>query len=253
MSSINSKLSNAETGPPAPNPCPVFPSSIFVPNSRHSIDLGTTSQSVNQLLSSRIIHVPYPANANNGAQSGLKGLMMSQSGQRATAAINSPRYANKNSHKIQFNEHFSGNINKSLLTHHHVCRSRLSLDLNSPSSADQQHAIAHLLGKQPQSNSPATTPTGNGHTATTAAMPIPVKNGGTAAAGTGNNGGVIISPRYKEFKTYSSTFDGLQALEQSQPSANGGAATNGIHSDARDVEEPQHMVRIVPGRFHACR
>lgn len=109
--------------------------------------------------------------------------------------------------------------------------------------------MAHLMGKQqqpPLSNSPATTPTSN---ATTAAMPIPVKNG--AAAGNNGGGGVIISPRYKEFKTYSSTFDGLQALEQSQAGATAaGGSMNGIHLTgnlaSNDVDE--HMARNLVGK-----
>lgn len=53
---------------------------------------------------------------------------------------------------------------------------------------------------------------GNG----SATIPIPAKSS------SGSNGNVIISPRYREFKTYSSTFDALQALEQSQNGATGG-------------------------------
>ena len=89
MSSINSKLSNAEaTGAApaaatiAPNP---FPSSIYVPNSRHSIDLGATHSqaAVNQLLSSRTIHVPYPNNSVAGVKPSLN--------TNRTSAMNSPR------------------------------------------------------------------------------------------------------------------------------------------------------------------
>lgn len=68
--------------------------------------------------------------------------------------------------------------------------------------------------------SPVTTPTTAGGTTiggSATGINIPAK-------ANGNNGtGIIISPRYKEFKTYSSTFDALQALEQSQQS-------NGMHS-----------------------
>lgn len=80
-------------------------------------------------------------------------------------------------------------------------------------------------------------------------MPINVKSNGPQ---NGNNGGVIISPRYKEFKTYSSTFDGLQALEQSQAAAAAGGGmvavsvasvgtailcSNATAATARDIEE----------------
>lgn len=102
--------------------------------------------------------------------------------------------------------------------------------------------------------SPATTPTG------TASLPINMKSNGSQ---NGNNGGgVIISPRYKEFKTYSSTFDGLQALEQGQTGIveasnlagaipSGGLITNGSNLvgpiTTRDVEEQQHAVRSLSG------
>lgn len=88
MSSINSKLSNAElaTATPNPNSNPIFPSSIFVPSSRHSIDLGAQSAAAaNQLLSARTIHVPYPN--TNGSGAVIAGLMNSNQ----SRAMNSPR------------------------------------------------------------------------------------------------------------------------------------------------------------------
>lgn len=91
MSSINSKLSNAETA--ANHPATQFPSSIFVPNSRHSIDLGASHaqgpSTINQLLSSRTIHVPFPA--NNSSNKGVTNATHNQSNIRG-AAMNSPRY-----------------------------------------------------------------------------------------------------------------------------------------------------------------
>lgn len=112
------------------------------------------------------------------------------------------------------------------------------------------NAVSHLLGKQSTNSviSPATTPTGPVLPAS-ASMPINVKSNGPQ---NGNNGGVIISPRYKEFKTYSSTFDGLQALEQSQAAAAAGGGmvavsvasvgtanlcSNATAATARDIEE----------------
>lgn len=158
-----------------------------------------------------------------------------------------------------------------------VCRSRLSLDLNSPSPERQTThvTVAHLMGKQQQQasggtaaggyhSSPATTPT----TTTTAAIPIPSKAAQNGGSGAGNNngssscsssGGVIISPRYKEFKTYSSTFDGLQALEQSQQqqqngTMNGTANCSNLATGAREPDEPpQQMARSLTGNSAAGR
>lgn len=120
------------------------------------------------------------------------------------------------------------------------------------------NAVSHLLSKQSTNSvSPATTPTGPVLPAS-ASMPINVKSNGPQ---NGNNGGVIISPRYKEFKTYSSTFDGLQALEQSQAAAAGGGGmvavsvasvgtaslcSNATAVTARDIEE-QITGRNLPG------
>lgn len=82
LSSISSKLSNAEM---AAAPLPIFPSSIFVPNTRHSIDLGAShaQATVNQLLSSRTIHVPFPNSSAGG---------MIKSNNARAAAMHSPRY-----------------------------------------------------------------------------------------------------------------------------------------------------------------
>lgn len=105
-----------------------------------------------------------------------------------------------------------------------------------------QHMKAAQQGKQTQVASPVTTPTTT--TNGTAAMNIPVKNGGGGGGQNGGvGGGVIISPRYKEFKTYSSTFDGLQALEQSQTSCGQGSSNN----NTTNTEEQQHMVRGTSG------
>lgn len=122
MSSINSRLSNEG---PINVPSPVFPASMFIPKSRHSIDLGSP---------------PLPPPVQN--------------------SLTSPRFEILKKNYLR----------KFYIQLKFIYRSRLSLDLSSPTSE------------------------------------LPANTVVTST---------IISPRYTEFKSYSSTFDGLQALENS--------------------------------------
>ncbi|GAB0099348.1 uncharacterized protein DMENIID0001_152040 [Sergentomyia squamirostris] len=115
-------------------PSPVYPSSMLIPNSRHSIDLGSPPP-------------PPPPIMNS---------------------LCSPR-------------------------------SRLSLDLSSPTSE----------------------------------LPASVTN----------NNSTVISPRYSEFKTYSSTFDGLQALDASN---SGQAAASSGYSNGYSLTRVASLPAITP-------
>lgn len=180
MSSVNSKLSKealCESSSPALNvPSPVFPPSMMMPNSRHSIDLGA---------SPRHQPVPYPFHQ-----------------QQQPSIVNSPRLADRPAS--------SSSTFRSFLLSSTPNRSRLSLDLSSPvitnSVIDQKTAHTPTNSSTPTTKSPSVTKLN------TPTSPL-VANSGP------------FPSRYTEFKTYSSTFDGLQALETHNGAA---SATNAI-------------------------
>ncbi|XP_055685551.1 uncharacterized protein LOC129791411 isoform X3 [Lutzomyia longipalpis] len=134
VSSVNSSRYGRESGGNIELPSPVYPASMLIPNSRHSIDLGSPPP-------------PPPPIMNS---------------------LCSPR-------------------------------SRLSLDLSSPTSE------------------------------------LP-------ASASVTNSTTVISPRYSEFKTYSSTFDGLQALDTSNT---GQAATTG-YSNGYSLTRVASLPAITP-------
>ncbi|XP_059619220.1 uncharacterized protein LOC132263461 isoform X5 [Phlebotomus argentipes] len=134
VSSVNTSRYGREGGGSIELPSPVFPVSMLIPNSRHSIDLGSPPP-------------PPPPIMNS---------------------LCSPR-------------------------------SRLSLDLSSPTSE------------------------------------LP------ASASVTNNS-TVISPRYSEFKTYSSTFDGLQALDAS----NSGQAASTGYSNGYSLTRVASLPAITP-------
>lgn len=55
------------------------------------------------------------------------------------------------------------------------------------------------------------------------------------ATNTNNNNTTILSPRYSEFKMYNSTFDGLQALENSNNHINCSGSGNDINGSANNL------------------
>lgn len=165
MSSVNSKLSKealCDSSNSALNvPSPVYPPSMMVPNSRHSIDLGASPRH-------QAIQYPY----------------------HQPIVVNSPRLEDRPlGPQSTFHSFLSSTPN----------RSRLSLDLSSPvitNSVIDHQKTAH-------------TPT-NSSTPTTKSPSVTKLN--TPTSPLVANSGPFPS-RYTEFKTYSSTFDGLQALE----------------------------------------
>lgn len=196
-----SDLVAALPGQPAAVPClvsalpsPVFPMSMLTPKSRHSIDLGFSSSS---LGASKYTHsVP----------------------QKVPSSVLSPR-------------------------------SRLSLDLSSPTSelpANLKKITSptgcfpvHHLPSQ-QTSSQATTNSNNSlnknksNHGSNNNLAGANNNGITAASGGGQQQQPTVSSRYTEFKTYSSTFDGLQALEGSNGGGGGGCG-NGNNSNNNSI------------------
>lgn len=190
MSSVNSKLSKealCESSNTALNvPSPVYPPSMLLPNSRHSIDLGA---------SPRHQAVPYPFH-------------------QQPSIVNSPRLARRPPGS-------SGTFH-SLLLSSTPNRSRLSLDLSSPvitNSVIDHQKTAH-------------TPT-NSSTPTTKSPSVTKLN--TPTSPLVANSGPFPS-RYTEFKTYSSTFDGLQALE----------THNGVASAANAITRVAPQATVSP-------
>ncbi|XP_070500602.1 uncharacterized protein [Chironomus tepperi] len=161
MSSINSKLSNEGLCDDDSNsnvalnvPSPIYPPSMMIPNSRHSIDLGASPRK--HILHQQHYHQP-------------------------NLISNSPR-------------------------------SRLSLDLSSPNTNNTVIDLPKLV----------TTPTSS-TTSTTIKSPSVTKITTPTSPLVANS--APFPSRYTEFKTYSSTFDGLQALENH--TSNGNNIVNG--------------------------
>ncbi|CRK94373.1 CLUMA_CG007882, isoform B [Clunio marinus] len=157
MSSINSKLSNEglcnDSNSALNVPSPVYPPSMMMPNSRHSIDLG-----------------------------------------------GSPRH-----HKHQHSYHPPNVVN--------TPRSRLSLDLSSPTVTNTGSFDKAKTNTPTSSSTPTATKSPSVTKLNTPTSPLVANS-------------APFPSRYTEFKTYSSTFDGLQALESHNGSAN--ITVNGI-------------------------
>lgn len=113
-----------------------------------------------------------------------------------------------------------------------IFRSRLSLDLNSPTSITTittttnttELPINNFLGtkKQNTNNLLCSSPNNTTSTSkiimtnsTSSSCNSSSHNNNQSSNNNNINNNVILSPRYTEFKTFNSTFDGLQALEKS--------------------------------------
>lgn len=95
-----------------------------------------------------------------------------------------------------------------------IYRSRLSLDLSSPTSTNQlgkHFSIQFHNDPQKKSNTFYKSPTFSG---------TGYNNINKRVIKSKSNNNIIISPRYTEFKTFNSAFDGLQALEKSNNNNN---------------------------------
>ncbi|XP_039431827.1 uncharacterized protein LOC120414646 isoform X6 [Culex pipiens pallens] len=178
-------------------PSPVFPVSMLTPKSRHSIDLGISS--VSSLGATRFTHSVVP--------------------QKIPSSVLSPR-------------------------------SRLSLDLSSPTSELPANVkkITSPTGSFPVHHSSQMTsqtpPANNSNNSLNKSKSNHGSNNNLAGGVTTASGAVgqqsqqqqqqpIVSSRYTEFKTYSSTFDALQALEGSGNNGNnGGGAGNSSNNNS---------------------
>ncbi|KAL1376233.1 hypothetical protein pipiens_004464 [Culex pipiens pipiens] len=180
-------------------PSPVFPASMLTPKSRHSIDLGISS--VSSLGATRFSHSVVP--------------------QKIPSSVLSPR-------------------------------SRLSLDLSSPTSELPANVkkITSPTGSFPVHHSSQMTsqtpPANNSNNSLNKSKSNHGSNNNLAGGVTTASGAVgqqsqqqqqqqpIVSSRYTEFKTYSSTFDALQALEGSgnNGSNGGGGAGNSSNNNS---------------------
>uniref|UniRef100_A0A182NUK9 Uncharacterized protein n=1 Tax=Anopheles dirus TaxID=7168 RepID=A0A182NUK9_9DIPT len=190
-------------------PSPVFPASMITPKSRHSIDLGLSS-------------------ASSAKAAGVSLLKSSPSvpNQKLPSSVLSPR-------------------------------SRLSLDLSSPTTSELSTNVIkittptgsypspvtahHHHASSPLGGAPGPLNNGNGTGSGSNSLSKPAKPPGNGTSivnvGPGPSGAnqpqpaaapqPVVSARYTEFKTYSSTFDALQALDNSAGGANGGSGGSG--------------------------
>lgn len=195
-------------------PSPVFPASMLTPKSRHSIDLGVSSSS-------------HGVGASKFAHSSCVP-------QKIPSSVLSPR-------------------------------SRLSLDLSSPTSELPPNVkkitsptgsfpAHHPLSQQMSSQAPGT---GNSNNSLNKNKSNHGSNNNLAATGGVNNNAInatgqpqqqpIVSSRYTEFKTYSSTFDALQALEGSNSGGGGGGGAGGANINASSSNNSNSINRGAGG------
>lgn len=124
-------------------------------------------------------------------------------------------------------------------------RSRLSLDLSSPNTTVELPKLTTTPTSMKTMSSSITKLNhihNNSHVhasnislqsilATTPTTPTPSAGGASGGAVANTNNNPVFSPRYTEFKTYSSTFDGLQALENQTNNLNNSNSINNSNSN----------------------
>ncbi|XP_058456016.1 rho GTPase-activating protein gacU isoform X2 [Malaya genurostris] len=219
---LESLDSNASNNLPIPGnelqpittlPSPVFPVSMMLPKSRHSIDLGLSST--------------YNGGAIKPSHSAPQQLPNSVLSPRSRLSLDLSSPTSELSTNARKISTPTGNIPSHL--HQHLQSSQIHSNNNNNNNNNSS------LSK----NKPNQSSSNNNNLNTTCANnnnSITVGSGclvGSVLVGNGsstlNQLPPVVSSRYTEFKTYSSTFDGLQALENSNSSCNNNNNNNSIN------------------------
>uniref|UniRef100_A0A182K5J2 Uncharacterized protein n=1 Tax=Anopheles christyi TaxID=43041 RepID=A0A182K5J2_9DIPT len=202
-------------------PSPVFPTSMITPKSRHSIDLGL---SVNKGGSG--IGVSLLKSSPSAPQKLPSSVLSPRS--RLSLDLSSPTTSELSTNVIKITTP-TGSYPSPVLVHHHA-----SSPLGAVPSAALPHHGTVLMnglinnngssGSLSRGTKQAAAVSGNGTSSTS------IVNVGSGPSGTNQPQSAVpsqpvVSARYTEFKTYSSTFDALQALDNSSSSGGGAGGT----------------------------
>ncbi|XP_052893818.1 mucin-5AC isoform X2 [Anopheles moucheti] len=217
-------------------PSPVFPASMITPKSRHSIDLGLSAAKTATVAA----NVALLKSSPSVPQKLLPNAVLSPRS-RLSLDLSSPTTSELSTNVIKITTP-TGSYPSPVSAHHHA-----SSPLGTPTAPLLHHgpALNGLIN-----NGPLVVGVGGSNSLSKSAKaPTTVvnvsSNGGAASTsivnvGSGPSGAnqpqsaapsqPVVSARYTEFKTYSSTFDALQALDNSASGANGGNGSAGSTS-----------------------
>ncbi|XP_053696056.1 uncharacterized protein LOC128743487 isoform X2 [Sabethes cyaneus] len=232
LESVDSNASNnlpipgSELLPTTTLPSPVFPVSMMMPKSRHSIDLGLSSS----LSSSGAIK------PSHSAPQQLPSSVLSPRS-RLSLDLSSPTSElSTNVRKITTP---TGIIPTHLQQQQQLLQSSQSLNNNN-----NNNSLNNNKPNQSSNNNFSTTCVNNNNNSNNNSIAVGAGSlvGSVLTAGNGSGSQCasslnqqqqqpIVSSRYTEFKTYSSTFDGLQALENSNSLNNNNNSNNSSNNN----------------------
>ncbi|XP_058820220.1 mucin-2 isoform X3 [Topomyia yanbarensis] len=191
-------------------PSPVFPASMMMPKSRHSIDLGLSST--------------FSGGAIKPSHSAPQQLPNSVLSPRSRLSLDLSSPTSELSTNVRKITTPTGNIPAHLQQH------LQSSEIHSSNNNNNNSLSKNKPNQSSSNNNLSTTCVNNNNNS------ITVGSGGLVGSvmigngsGTLNQQTPVVSSRYTEFKTYSSTFDGLQALESSNSNNNNNGNNNSIN------------------------
>ncbi|XP_055645081.1 uncharacterized protein LOC129780626 isoform X2 [Toxorhynchites rutilus septentrionalis] len=206
-------------------PSPVYPVSMLMPKSRHSIDLGLT--------------------ASCGGPSKLSGPMMLSNSPRSRLSLDLTSPTSE----------LLTNVKKTTTPTGIVPAHLMQLQLQSlQSHANNNNSLSkNRFNHNSSSNSNLTTVCVNSNNITvTDSIPAGLVLGGIGSVSQSSSSNQPLQPpagvssRYTEFKTYSSTFDGLQALENNNSGNNRGVTASSNGASASDNDSALMRVSSLP-------
>uniref|UniRef100_A0A182QFK7 Uncharacterized protein n=1 Tax=Anopheles farauti TaxID=69004 RepID=A0A182QFK7_9DIPT len=211
-------------------PSPVFPASMITPKSRHSIDLGLSSCTGKPGGVSLLKSSPTVPNQK------LPSSVLSPRS-RLSLDLSSPTTSELSTNVIKITTP-TGSYPSPVTTHHHHVSSPLGQGPGLPMHHSNTTTTTTTTTVTPL-NGHINNGTGSGSNSLSKSVKS-TSNGtsivnvgpvGPSGANQPQSAGAapqpVVSARYTEFKTYSSTFDALQALDTSSGGANGGNGGNG--------------------------
>ncbi|XP_058055452.1 mucin-5AC [Anopheles bellator] len=208
-------------------PSPVFPASLMTPKSRHSIDLGLSSSS------SKAAGVSLIKPSQSAPQKLPNSVLSPRS--RLSLDLSSPTTSELSANVIKITTPTGNYPSPGASAHHPVSHGHVSSPLGPPTTVPGMPSLHHGSSLNGITVNGAIASAGNGHsnngslskskpTANVSSTCIVNVAPGSSGANQPQSSAPqpIVSARYTEFKTYSSTFDALQALESTANGANGG-------------------------------
>ncbi|XP_065078715.1 mucin-2 isoform X2 [Ochlerotatus camptorhynchus] len=221
--SNNLPIPSSESPPIATTlPSPVFPASMMLPKSRHSIDLGLTSSGYSAIKTSHSV----PQKLPNSVLSPRSRLSLDLSSPTSELSTNGKKITTPTgsflAHLQQSSQSHGNNNNNNSLN-----KTKSNSNNNLSTACVNNNSITVVSSAAPVTS-------------------VLIGNGSGAQSVPLNQQQPIVSSRYTEFKTYSSTFDALQALESnsSNNSINRGGATGNGSTVVPVVDNDSSLMRV---------